>query len=79
MKKLLSTLSSTLQGGLRGGLLFLLLFASVSTIYASDTQVDGIYYDFDSSTKTASVTYQGESPWGNYFGFIGQNAGCDML
>ena len=36
---------------------FLVLVASVSTIYASDTQqVDGIWYDFDSSTKTASVT-----------------------
>ena len=35
---------------------FLALVASVSTIYASDTQVDGIWYDFDSSTETASVT-----------------------
>ena len=64
MRKLLSTLSSTLQGGVRGGLLFLflLLIANVSAIYASDTQVDSIWYDFDSSTKTASVTYRG-----NYF------------
>ncbi len=59
MKKLLSTLFSTLQGGVRGGLLLLLLVASVSAIYASDTQVDGIWYDFDNSTKTASVTYRG--------------------
>ena len=66
MKKLFSTLSSTLQGGLRGGLLFLLLFASVSTIYASDTEVDGIWYDFDSSTKTASVTYKGDY-YGRYY------------
>ena len=32
----------------------------MSAIYASDTQVDGIWYDFDSETKTASVTYQGD-------------------
>ena len=59
MRKLLSVLFSTFQGGVRGGLLLLLLVASVSAIYASDTQVDGIWYDFDSSTKTASVTYRG--------------------
>ena len=59
MRKLLSVLSSTLQGGVRGGLLILALFANMSAIYASDTQVDGIWYDFDSSTKTASVTYRG--------------------
>ena len=40
---------------------FLALVASVSAIYASDTQVDGIWYYFDSSTKTASVTYRGSS------------------
>ena len=40
---------------------FLALVASVSAIYASDTQVDGIWYDFDSSTKTASVTYRGSN------------------
>ena len=61
MKKLLSVLSSTLQGGVRGGLLFLLFFASVSAIYASDIKVGGIWYDFDSSTKTASVTYRGSN------------------
>ena len=38
---------------------FLALVASASAIYASNTQVDGIWYDFDSSTKTATVTYQG--------------------
>ena len=41
---------------------FLALVASVGTIFASNTQVDGIWYDFDSSTKTASVTYRGKSP-----------------
>ena len=67
MKKLLSFFFSTLQGGVRGGLLLLLLVTSVSAIYASDTQVDGIWYDFDSSTKTASVTYRGNS-YGDYDG-----------
>ena len=41
--------------------LFLALIASVSAIYASDTQVDGIWYDFDESNKTATVTYRGSS------------------
>ena len=73
MKNFLSVLSSTLQGGIRGGFLILALFANMSAIYASDTQVDDnmsaiyasdtqvddIWYDFDSSTKTASVTYRG--------------------
>ena len=35
------------------------LFASVEIIFASNTSVDGIYYDFNSSTKTATVTYAG--------------------
>ncbi len=39
---------------------FLVLAASMGIVYASDTQVDGIWYDFDSSTKTASVTYSNE-------------------
>ena len=42
--------------------LLLAVAASVGTMQASDTQVDGIWYDFDSSTKTASVTYRGSSP-----------------
>ena len=52
---------------------FLTLIASVSAIYASDTQVDGIWYDFDSSTKTASVTYRGSdiaSYKGEYSGLV---------
>ena len=40
---------------------FLTLVASVNAIYASNTKVNGIWYDFDSSTKTASVTYRGSS------------------
>ena len=43
----------------------LALVASVSAIYASDTQVDGIWYDFDESNKTATVTYRGSS-YSNY-------------
>ena len=46
MKKLLSTL-------------FLALVASLGIIYASDTKVDGIWYLFDDSNKTATVTYRG--------------------
>ena len=34
---------------------FLALIASVNAIYASDTQVDGIWYNFDNDTQTASV------------------------
>ena len=41
--------------------LLLAVAASVGTMFASDTQVDGIWYDFDTSTKTASVTYRGSS------------------
>ena len=41
--------------------LLLALVASVGTMFASDTEVDGIWYDFDSSTQTASVTYRGPS------------------
>ena len=43
--------------------LLLAVAASVGTMYASNTQVDGIWYDFDSSTKTASVTYRGNDPY----------------
>ncbi|MEE0950930.1 MAG: leucine-rich repeat domain-containing protein [Paludibacteraceae bacterium] len=52
MKKLLSTL-------------FLALVASVGTMYASNTQVDGIWYDFNESNKTATVTYHGN----HYFNY----------
>ena len=51
---------------------FLVLAASMGIVYASDTQVDGIWYDFDSSTKTASVTYRGDysSRYNEYFGEV---------
>ena len=75
MKKLLSTLFSTLQGGVRGGLLFLLFFASAINIYASNTQVDGIWYDFNNSTMTASVTYQGDS----YYDYHGEYSGAVVI
>ena len=41
--------------------LLLAVAASVGTMFASDIQVDGIWYDFDSSSKTATVTYRGSS------------------
>ena len=44
--------------------LLLALIASVSTIYASGIEVDGIYYNFNISTKTASVVR------GYYFGSV---------
>ena len=37
----------------------------MSAIYASDTKVDGIWYDFDDSNLTAAVTYRGN----NYFDY----------
>ena len=40
---------------------FLALAASAGTMFASNTQVDGIWYDFDDSDQTASVTYRGSS------------------
>ena len=39
--------------------LLLALAASVGALWASDTRVNGIWYDFDSNTKEASVTYRG--------------------
>ena len=60
MRKLLSTLSSTLQAGLKGGLLFLALVSSVSAIYASDTQVDGIWYDFKGGSQVESVDFSAQ-------------------
>ena len=59
MRKLLSTLSSTLQGGVRGGLLLLALIISTSAIYASDTQVDGIWYDFNNIEELVDFSAQG--------------------
>lgn len=38
---------------------FLALIISTNTIFASDTAVDGIYYNFDKTNFTAKVTYKG--------------------
>ena len=54
---------------------FLTLLSSVSAIYASNTKVDGIWYDFDSSTKTASVTYRGSS----YSSYEGEYSGLVII
>ena len=40
--------------------IFILLLAAVCAIFASNTQVNGIWYDFNSSSKKASVTYRGD-------------------
>ena len=40
--------------------IFLALVANVGIIYASDTQVDGIWYNLDILDEEASVTYRGE-------------------
>ena len=54
---------------------FLALVANVSAIYASDIEVDGIWYDFDSNTKTASVTYQGSA----YNSYTGEYSGSVII
>ncbi len=41
--------------------LLLAVAASVGTMFASNTQVDGIWYNFNSTNNTAEVTYQGSS------------------
>lgn len=53
--------------------LFLTLVYSVGILTASDTQVNGIWYDFDNKTKSATVTYQGancDSYFGEYSGNV---------
>jgi len=42
-------------------ILLLTLVASVGTMFASDTSVNGIWYNFMSSTLTAEVTYRGNN------------------
>ena len=51
------------------------LIASVVTLFASDTQVDGIWYDFDNNTLTASVTYRGDS----YFAYENEYTGSVVI
>ncbi len=50
--------------------LFLLTFLMLSSItYAYDAEIDGIYYNLDSSTMTATVTYRNTS-YNSYSGVI---------
>ena len=51
--------------------LFLALAASVGTMFASDTKVSGIWYDFDDSSQTASVTFRGK----NYYEYKNEYSG----
>ena len=53
----------------------LVLVVSIGILYASDTQVDGIYYDFDNSTMTATVTYRGSS----YASYANEYAGSVII
>ncbi len=41
--------------------LFITLITSVGTVFASNTVVNNIWYDFDDITQTAIVTYKGET------------------
>ena len=41
--------------------LFAALTLSAGALFASDTAVDGIYYDFNNANQTATVTYRGSS------------------
>ena len=41
--------------------LLLAVVASMGTMFASDCQVNGIWYNFNSTNKTAEVTYRGSS------------------
>lgn len=44
--------------------IILFVTAGIGTVAASDTAVDGIYYNFDEATLTAKVTYRGaEDDW----------------
>ena len=55
--------------------LFLALVASVSAIYASDIEVDGIWYDFDNTNNTATVTYRGSS----YYNYNNEYSGSVVI
>ena len=50
--------------------LFFAVVASLGNLLASDTQVDGIWYNFDNNNKTAEVTFQGNSHY-NYDEYSG--------
>ena len=55
--------------------LFLALIASEGLIYASNKQVDGIWYDFNESNKTATVTYRGSG----YLSFDDEYSGSVVI
>lgn len=55
--------------------LFIALLVSVETLFASNTSVGGIWYDFDSSSQTASVTYHGAS----YSSYINDYTGAVVI
>ena len=48
-------------------LLTLIALLLALSSYANGTEIDGIYYELDSSTKTASVTYTGSSSSDNTY------------
>ena len=52
--------------------LFTALTLSAGVLFASDTAVDGIYYDFDDANLTATVTYRGSfsSEYDEYTGDV---------
>lgn len=54
---------------------FLALMASVGTMFASNVAVGGIWYDFNSSSKTVSVTYHGAS----YSSYINDYTGAVVI
>ncbi|MDD6782617.1 MAG: leucine-rich repeat protein, partial [Bacteroidales bacterium] len=51
--------------------LFAALTLSAGALFASDTAVDGIYYDFNAANLTATVTYRG----GSYNSYTGEYTG----
>ncbi len=51
--------------------LLLAVAASVGTMFASNKEVNGIWYDFNSSNRTATVTYRGAAILAYYNEYIG--------
>lgn len=61
MRNFTLRINLALEAKMKLFILFLALIASIGTNVASDTKVGSIWYIFDSSTKTASVTYRGSA------------------
>ena len=55
--------------------LFTALTLSAGALFASNTVVGGIYYDFDDANLTATVTYRGSS----YNSYTGEYAGNKVI